>query len=152
MIALTENEGNARLSFSLPRVHVAIVGIEMGAARGTVAVVGHLGLMDFSTFSVPLMTALAIASGTDYAIFILGRYQEARRVGEQRTPAFFTMYRGTAHVIIGSGLTIAGAVFCLTFTRLPYFQSLGVPHLARQQPEAASRGQLQGQQRSELYR
>jgi L-lactate dehydrogenase complex protein LldF len=28
MIALTENEGNARLSFSLPRVHVAIVGIE----------------------------------------------------------------------------------------------------------------------------
>jgi len=28
MIAVTENEGNARLSFSLPRVHVAIVGIE----------------------------------------------------------------------------------------------------------------------------
>jgi L-lactate dehydrogenase complex protein LldF len=28
MIALTENEGNARLSFSLPRVHVAVVGIE----------------------------------------------------------------------------------------------------------------------------
>ncbi len=28
MIALTENEGNARLSFSLPPVHVAVVGIE----------------------------------------------------------------------------------------------------------------------------
>ena len=28
MIALTENEGNARLSFSLPRVHVVVVGIE----------------------------------------------------------------------------------------------------------------------------
>ena len=28
MVAVTENEGNARLSFSLPRVHVAIVGIE----------------------------------------------------------------------------------------------------------------------------
>lgn len=28
MVALTENEGNARLSFSLPRVHVALVGIE----------------------------------------------------------------------------------------------------------------------------
>ncbi len=28
MIAITENEGNARLSFSLPRVHVAIAGIE----------------------------------------------------------------------------------------------------------------------------
>ena len=28
MVALTENEGNIRLSFSMPRVHVAIVGIE----------------------------------------------------------------------------------------------------------------------------
>ena len=37
------------------------------------------------------------------------------------------MYRGTSHVILGSGLTIAGAVACLSFTRLPYFQSLGIP-------------------------
>lgn len=37
------------------------------------------------------------------------------------------MYKSTAHVIIGSGLTVAGALFCLSFTRLPYFQTLGVP-------------------------
>ena len=37
------------------------------------------------------------------------------------------MYHGTAHVILGSGLTIAGATFCLHFTRLPYFQTLGIP-------------------------
>ncbi len=37
------------------------------------------------------------------------------------------MYHGTAHVVLGSGLTIAGATFCLHFTRLPYFQSLGIP-------------------------
>jgi len=36
-------------------------------------------------------------------------------------------YHGTAHVILGSGLTIAGATYCLSFTRLPYFQTLGVP-------------------------
>src|SRR6202011_5039715 len=29
--------------------------------------------------------------------------------------------------ILGSGLTIAGATYCLSFTRLPYFQTLGVP-------------------------
>src|SRR5258706_9779398 len=28
MIAITENEGNARLSFSLPKIHVAVLGIE----------------------------------------------------------------------------------------------------------------------------
>src|ERR1044072_6267205 len=37
------------------------------------------------------------------------------------------MFRGTVHVIVGSGLTIAGAVYCLSFTRLPYFQTLGLP-------------------------
>jgi RND superfamily putative drug exporter len=37
------------------------------------------------------------------------------------------MYHGTAHVILGSGLTIAGATFCLHFTPLPYFETLGIP-------------------------
>jgi RND superfamily putative drug exporter len=30
-------------------------------------------------------------------------------------------------VVLGSGLTIAGATFCLHFTNLPYFRSLGIP-------------------------
>jgi RND superfamily putative drug exporter len=37
------------------------------------------------------------------------------------------MFHGTAHVILGSGLTIAGATYCLSFTRMPYFKTLGVP-------------------------
>ena len=37
------------------------------------------------------------------------------------------MFHGTAHIVLGSGLTVAGAVACLGFTRLPYFQSLGIP-------------------------
>ena len=44
-----------------------------------------------------------------------------------RTRPTYTMFHGTSHVILGSGLTIAGATFCLHFTRLPYFQSLGIP-------------------------
>ncbi|MFN8070638.1 MAG: RND family transporter [Mycobacterium sp.] len=106
---------------------LAIVGIEMGAARGAVAVVGHLGIMDFSTFSVPLMTALSIAAGTDYAIFLIGRYHEARQNGEDRESAYFTAYRGVGHVILGSGLTIAGAMLTLRLTRLAYFNSLAYP-------------------------
>lgn len=74
-----------------------------------------------------LLTSLAIAAGTDYGIFIIGRYQEARQAGEDKEAAYYTMYRGTAHVILGSGLTIAGATFCLSFARMPYFQTLGIP-------------------------
>ena len=103
------------------------VMIELTAARGVVAVLANYGIIELSTYSTNLLTLLVIAAGTDYAIFILGRYHEARLAGQDRESAFYTMYRGTAHIILGSGLTIAGAVFCLNFTRLPYFQSLGIP-------------------------
>ena len=101
--------------------------IELAAARGIVAALGYYDLIGLSTFAVNLLTTLAIAAGTDYAIFLVGRYHEARENGEDRETAFYTMYHGTAHVILGSGLTIAGATFCLHFTRLPYFQTLGIP-------------------------
>ena len=101
--------------------------IELAAARGIVAALGYYNLIGLSTFAVNLLTTLAIAASTDYAIFLLGRYHEARQNGEDRETAFYTMYHGTAHVILGSGLTIAGATFCLHFTRLPYFQTLGIP-------------------------
>jgi RND superfamily putative drug exporter len=103
------------------------VMIELTASRGVVAVLANANIIKLSTYSTNLLTLLVIAAGTDYAIFILGRYHEARNTGQERVPAFGTMYRGTAHIILGSGLTIAGAVFCLSFTRLPYFQSLGIP-------------------------
>lgn len=103
------------------------VMLELTASRGVVALLANAGIIELSTYSTNLLTLLVIAAGTDYAIFILGRYHEARHIGQAREPAFHAMYRGTAHIVLGSGLTIAGAVFCLTFTRLPYFQSLGVP-------------------------
>jgi RND superfamily putative drug exporter len=104
-----------------------MVVISLGATRGVVAFLGHHGMLGLSTFVVSLLTALAIAAGTDYAIFLVGRYQEARQAGEDREAAFFTMYHGTAHVILGSGLTIAGATFCMTFSRLTLFHTMGLP-------------------------
>ncbi len=92
-----------------------------------VAFLGYHELIGLSTFATQLLVTLAIAATTDYAIFLIGRYQEARTIGEDRESAFYTMFRGTAHVVLGSGMTIAGATFCLSFTRLPYFQTLGIP-------------------------
>ena len=104
-----------------------MVMVEVAAARGVVAFLGNYGIIGLSTFANNLLVLLAIAAGTDYAIFVMGRYHEARGLGEDREQAFYTMFHGTAHVVLGSGLTIAGAMYCLSFTRLPYFQSLGAP-------------------------
>jgi len=103
------------------------VAIQVAAARGVVAFLGHVGIIPLSTYATNLLTLLAVAAATDYAIFLLGRYQEARQAGTDRLAAYYVMYRSTAHVIIGSGLTVAAAIFCLRFTRTPYFQSLGIP-------------------------
>jgi putative drug exporter of the RND superfamily len=103
------------------------VGIELLAARGIVAFLGHHNILVLSTFAINLLVALAMAAGTDYGIFFLGRYQEARQAGKDPEAAYYTTYRGTAPVVLGSGLTIAGAIMCLSFTRMPIFQTIGVP-------------------------
>lgn len=61
---------------------LGMVFIELAAARGIVACLGYYNLIGLSTFAVNLLTTLAIAAGTDYAIFLVGRYHEARQHGE----------------------------------------------------------------------
>jgi RND superfamily putative drug exporter len=104
-----------------------IVGIELFAASGVTATAGNLNIIGLTPYAVSMITMLAIAAGTDYVIFLLGRYHEARAAGQDREKAFYTAYHGVSHVILGSGLTVAGALLCLTMTTLPYFQTMGLP-------------------------
>ncbi len=99
--------------------------IEMLVAKGITATLGHLGYIELSSFAVNIVVALTLGAGTDYGIFLMGRYHEARQAGESREDAFYTAYRSVAPIIIGSGLTIAGACYCLTFARLNYFHTMG---------------------------
>jgi len=108
-------------------VLLVMVGVELAAARGIVAFLGHADVLVLSTFAVNMLVFLSIAAGTDYGIFFFGRYQEARQAGEDRETAYYSMYRGVAPVVLASGLTIAGALFCLSFARLPYFHSMAIP-------------------------
>ncbi|WP_071287179.1 RND family transporter [Mycolicibacterium llatzerense] len=106
---------------------LVMVVLELSGARGLVAFLGYHNVFGLTTFATNLLVTLAIAAATDYVIFLIGRYQEARRAGEDRESAYYTMFHGTAHVVLASGLTIAGATLCLHFTRLPYFQTMGFP-------------------------
>jgi RND superfamily putative drug exporter len=108
-------------------VLLVMVGVELAAARGVVAFLGHTDVLVLSTFAVNMLVFLSIAAGTDYGIFFFGRYQEARQAGQDRETAYYNMYRGVAPVVLASGLTIAGAIFCLSFARLPYFHSMALP-------------------------
>jgi putative drug exporter of the RND superfamily len=106
-------------------VPLVSVLIQMLVAKGVIATLGHIGVIPLSSFAVNIVVALTLGAGTDYGIFLLGRYQEARQAGESREQAYYTAYRGVAPVIIGSGLTIAGACYCLSLARLDYFHTMG---------------------------
>jgi len=108
-------------------VQLFMTGIALLSSRGVVAVLAYNDVFGLTTFAANILTMLAIAAGTDYGIFLIGRYQEARRAGEDRETAYYTTFRGVAPVVLGSGLTIAGATYCLSFARLPWFHTMGAP-------------------------
>ncbi|BBY21293.1 MMPL/RND family transporter [Mycobacterium stomatepiae] len=104
-----------------------LVRFELYAAEGIVATAGNLDIIGLTPYAVSMVTMLTIATGTDYFIFLLGRYHEARSRGEDKEQAYYSAYNGVVHIILGSGLTIVGACLCLTATKLPYFQTMGIP-------------------------
>lgn len=96
-------------------------------ARGVVSLLATHGAFGLTTFAGNILTMLAIAAATDYGIFIFGRYREDRGIGLDRDDSYYATFKSVAPVIVGSGLTIAGATYCLSFARLPYFSTMGAP-------------------------
>jgi RND superfamily putative drug exporter len=96
-------------------------------ARGVVSVLATNGAFGLTTFAGNILTMLAIAAATDYGIFIFGRYREDRGMGLDRDDSYYATFKSVSPVIVGSGLTIAGATYCLSFARLPYFSTMGAP-------------------------
>ncbi|BBX89147.1 putative membrane protein, MmpL family [Mycolicibacterium boenickei] len=104
-----------------------MVMIELACGRGIVSFLAFHQLIGISVFASNILVSLILGAGTDYAIFLIGRYHEARNGGEDREAAYYTAVQGVSHVVLGSGLAVAGATFCLTFTRLNYFNTMGIP-------------------------
>jgi RND superfamily putative drug exporter len=104
-----------------------MVLVELSCGRGIVSFLAFHHFIGISTFASNVLVSLILGAGTDYAIFLVGRYHEARHAGEDRETAYYSAVSGVAHVILGSGLAIAGATFCLVFTRLNYFNTMGIP-------------------------
>ena len=65
---------------------LVMVVLRLSAARGVVAFLGFHDIIGLSTFATNLLVTLAIAAATDYAIFLIGRYQEARTKGRTARP------------------------------------------------------------------
>lgn len=103
------------------------VGLALAVARPVVAALGQSAIIEVSLFSVALMAAMTLGAGTDYAIFLVGRYHEGRRRGAPPTEALRLAYRAVSPVVIGSALTVSVALACLGFAQVGSFRSAGLP-------------------------
>ena len=108
-------------------IQLFMTAIALLCSRGVVAIFAFHDAFGLTTFAGNILTMLAIAAGTDYGIFLVGRYQEARAAGEDRETAYYTTFHSVTPVVLGSGLTIAGATYCLSLGRLPWFKTMGPP-------------------------
>ena len=103
------------------------VGLTLTVARAAVSLLGGHQVIEVSVFSTALMSAMVLGAGTDYSIFLLGRYHEERRAGVDPAAALRTAWFGVAPVIVASASTIAIACACLTFARVALLRSAGLP-------------------------
>jgi RND superfamily putative drug exporter len=103
------------------------VGVALAVARPLLAFLGMHNVFEVSLFSVALLGALVLGAGTDYSIFLIARYHESRRRGVTPPAALVDAYRGVAPVIVGSTLTIAAALSCLSLAKVGSFHSFGIP-------------------------
>jgi len=108
-------------------IQLFLTFIGLLTARGVISVLAVHNVFGLTTFAGNILTMLAIAAATDYGIFTFGRYREDRGMGLDKDDSYYATFKSVAPVIVGSGLTIAGATYCLSFARLPYFSTMGAP-------------------------
>lgn len=107
---------------------VVTIGVSLVVAQQAVAGLGELGL-GVGPQSMVLMTAMMMGAGTDYAIFLMSRYQECLRNGLSSDDALVTALTSIGKVIAGSAGTVVIAFLGMSFTKLAVFSTVG-PSLA----------------------
>ncbi|OJZ71978.1 hypothetical protein BRW65_17965 [Mycobacterium paraffinicum] len=104
-----------------------MVLMELFCGRGIAAFMVYHHWIEISVYAANTLVSLILGAGTDYAIFLIGRYHEGRLAGESREQAYYCAISGVSHVILGSGVAVAGAMYCMKFTRLNYFNTCAAP-------------------------
>ena len=104
------------------------IGASVTAAQGVVSALTTVG-MSISALTIVLMTAMIVGAGTDYAVFLISRYHEYLRAGEDSDAAVQRALGSIGKVITASAATVAVTFLGMIFTRLPAFTSVG-PALA----------------------
>lgn len=112
-------------SFAIPIMILTVVGVGLGLGRAVVSFCGLNDLFAVSTFSGSFLTAIILGAGTDYAVFLVARYHEQRRLGTEPVEAAAIAASRIGGVIAGSAVTVVLAALCMAIADLGIFNTTG---------------------------
>jgi RND superfamily putative drug exporter len=101
------------------------IGVSLVTAQGVVAGLGTLGL-SVSNQTIVLLTAMLAGAGTDYAVFLISRYHDYLRAGDDSDTAIRNSLDSVGKVITASAATVAVTFIGMVFTKLTVFYTVGV--------------------------
>jgi RND superfamily putative drug exporter len=101
------------------------IGVSLVAAQGVIAGLGTAGL-GISNQTIVLLTAMMAGAGTDYAVFLISRYHDFLRLGNDSDTAVRNALESVGKVITASAATVAVTFLGMAFTKLTVFSTVGV--------------------------
>ena len=104
------------------------IGVSLVTAQAAIAGFVALGL-GISAQTMVFMTAIMFGAGTDYAVFLISRYHDYMRMGQDSDQAIKSSLSSIGKVIAASAATVAVTFLAMIFTRMLLFKSVG-PALA----------------------
>ncbi|BBX61132.1 putative transport protein MmpL12 [Mycobacterium saskatchewanense] len=105
-------------------VPLATIGISVGTAQGVLSGAAELGLAT-NLQVIVFMTAVMMGAGTDYAVFLISRYHDYLRQGDESDVAVKKALMSIGKVIAASAATVAVTFLAMIFTKLEVFSAVG---------------------------
>ncbi len=105
-------------------VPLATIGLSLATAQGVLSGLSKIGL-DVQMQTIVFMTAVMIGAGTDYAVFLISRYHDYVRKGQDSDLAVKNAMMSIGKVIAASAATVAVTFLAMVFSKLAIFASIG---------------------------
>jgi putative drug exporter of the RND superfamily len=100
------------------------IGATVATSQGVLSGLAQIGLpVDMQ--SIILMSAVMVGAGTDYAVFLISRYHDYVRRGQDSDQAVKNALMSIGKVIAASAATVAVTFLAMIFTKLEVFSAVG---------------------------
>ncbi|MUL64520.1 hypothetical protein BOO86_08610 [Mycobacterium sp. CBMA 234] len=105
---------------------LAGIGMSLVIAQAVVAGLSQLTGLGVSNQAIILLSAMIFGAGTDYAVFLISRYHDYVRQGDESNNAVRRALASVGKVITASAATVGVTFLAISFAKMGVFSTVGV--------------------------